>query len=123
MQIDFGEGEIDFGNDIDFGDMGSGEEVTLETGDIDWGADDEANAAEIDFDISIKDSGITIESSGMEGGVAKNNEALSVLDSPNHREQFLDELFEVKFEKIQRVFFILTTIKINKWIFSFINMF
>lgn len=85
--------------------MGSGEEVTLETGDIDWGADDEANAAEIDFDISIKDSGITIESSGMEGGVAKNYEALSVLDSPNHREQFLDELFEVKFEKIQRDFF------------------
>lgn len=73
--------------------------MTLETGDIDWGAVDEPNAAEIDFDISIKDSGITIESSGMEGGVAKNNEALTVLDSPNHREQFLDELFEVIFEQ------------------------
>lgn len=95
MQIDFGEGEIDFGNDIDFADIGSATEVTLETGDIDWGAVDEPNAAEIDFDISIKDIGITIESSGMEGGVAKNNEALTVLDSPNHREQFLDELFEV----------------------------
>lgn len=96
LQIDFGEGEgeIDFGNDIDFGDIGSASEVTLETGDIDWGAVDEPNA-EIDFDISIKDSGITIESSGMEGGVARNTEALTVLDSPNHREQFLDELFEV----------------------------
>lgn len=59
----------------------------------------------------------------MEGGVAKNNEALSVLDSPNHREQFLDELFEVKFEKIQRVFFFIpTTIKINEWMPSFIEM-
>lgn len=45
----------------------------------------------------MKDSGITVESSGMEGGVAKNNEALTVLDSPNYREQFLDELFEVVF--------------------------
>lgn len=97
-EIDFGEGdgEIDFGNDIDFSAIESGEEVTLETGDIDWGLD-EPNAEEINFDISLKDSGITIESSGMEGGVARNHEALTVLDSPNYREQVLDELFEVNF--------------------------
>lgn len=98
FQIDFGgdEGEIDFGNDIDFGELNEANtEVTLETGDIDWGID-EANADEIDFDISLKDSGITVESSGMEGGVAKNGEALTVLDSPIYREQFLDELFEVR---------------------------
>lgn len=93
-EIDFGEGEIDFGNDIDFGDVENVDNVNLETGEIDWGVDDQ-NADGIDFDISLKDSGITVESSGMEGGVARNNEALTVLDSPIHREQFLDELFEV----------------------------
>lgn len=96
-EIDFGDGnagEIDFGNDIDFGGIESGNEVTLETGDIDWGID-EPNADEINFDISLKDSGITIESSGMEGGVARNKDALSILDNPIYREQFLDELFEV----------------------------
>ncbi|XP_031638387.1 CDK5RAP3-like protein [Contarinia nasturtii] len=90
-EIDFGEGEIDFGNDIDFGNVEN--EVTLETGDIDWGVD-EPNADAIDFDISLKDSGITIESSGMEGGVARNNEALTVLEI--YREHFLDELFELE---------------------------
>lgn len=98
LQIDFGddgEGGIDFGEDIDFGDLNAAEAgVTLQTGDIDWGCD-EPNADEIDFDISLKDSGITVESSGMEGGVARNNEALTLLDSPTYREQFLDELFEV----------------------------
>lgn len=106
-QIDFGDGdgEIDFGNDIDFGDLGDASEVKLETGDIDWGIE-ESNADEINFDISLKDSGITIESSGMEGGVAKNNEALTVLDNPTYGEQFLDELFEVKifFSLISSVF-------------------
>lgn len=101
MQIDFGgdddgNGEIDFGNDIDFGELNDpNADVTLQTGDIDWGID-ESNADEINFDISLKDSAITVESSGMEGGVARNSEALTVLDSPIHREQFLDELFEVK---------------------------
>lgn len=31
----------------------------------------------------------------MAGGVAKNDQALTILDSPSYREQFLDELFEV----------------------------
>lgn len=97
-EIDLGEsdGGIDFGNDIDFGDIGNGDGVSLETGDIDWGVD-EPNADEISFEISLKDSGITVESSGMEGGIARNHEALTVLDNPNYREQFLDELFEVIF--------------------------
>lgn len=74
--------------------MDDNSEVKLETGDIDWGIE-ESNADEINFDISLKDAGITVESSGIEGGVAKNNEALTVLDHPNYCEQFLDELFEV----------------------------
>lgn len=92
-EINFDDGEIDFGNDIDYGDIENIQEVTLETGDIDWGSD-ETNTTEINFDISLKDSGITVESSGMEGGIAKSHEALTVLDSPIYREQFLDELFE-----------------------------
>lgn len=90
MQIDFGEGEIDFGNDIDFG-----ENVTLdEGGDIDWGEDPGAGN-EIDFNISLEDSGIKVEGSGLAGGVAKSDQALTILDSPSYREQFLDELLEV----------------------------
>lgn len=66
----------------------------LEGGEIDWGVD-ESNGEEIDFNISLQDSGITVEGSGMSGGVARNSDALTVLDSPSYREQFLDELFEV----------------------------
>lgn len=92
MQIDFGGEEIDFGNDIDFG-----ANVTLEEGgDIDWGEDSAAaEVNEIDYNISLEDSGIKVEGSGLAGGIAKNDEALTVLDSPSYREQFLDELFEV----------------------------
>lgn len=90
LQINFGDGEIDFGDDIDFG-----ENVVLDAGgDINWG-DEPVAADDIDFDISLEDSGIKVESSGLAGGVAKNDQALTILDSPSYREQFLDELFEV----------------------------
>lgn len=88
FQIDFGEGEIDFG------DINNGNDVALEGGEIDWGIE-ESNGAEVDFNISLQDSGITVEGCGMSGGVARNSDALTVLDSPSYREQFLDELFEV----------------------------
>lgn len=71
-------------------------DVVLETGEIDWG--DVGNAdipAEIDFNISLEDSGIKVEGSGLSGGIAKGEEALTLLDSPSHRDQFLDEIFEV----------------------------
>lgn len=97
-QIDFGDGEIDFGNEIDFGDISNANDVTLDGGEIDWGGHDESN--EIDFNISLQDSGITVEGSGLAGGIAKNGEALTVLDSPSYREQFLDELFEVFFNHL-----------------------
>lgn len=66
----------------------------MEAGEIDWGIE-ESNGEEIDFNISLQDSGITVEGSGISGGVARNGDALTVLDSPSYREQFLDELFEV----------------------------
>lgn len=71
--------------------------MTLESGDIDWGDDGNADSAadKIDFDISLKESGIEVQSSGLAGGIAKNEEALLILDSPQYRERFIDELFEV----------------------------
>lgn len=84
---------------IDYGDLNAGD-VTLETGDIDWGDIETIEPAEIDYNISLEDSGIKVEGSGLAGGVAKGDEALSLLDSPSHRDQFLDEIFEVKILKI-----------------------
>lgn len=77
----------------------------METGEIDWGAD-EPNNIEIDVDFSAANLGITVESSGLAGGVAKNAEALTVLDSPVHFEQFLDELFEVKIIQVDSFIYI-----------------
>lgn len=88
FQIDFGDGEIDFGE--------SGDDIKLESGDIDWGDDENKNDVDINA-ISLKECAITVESSGLAGGIAKNDNALTVLDNPSYREQFLDELFEVWF--------------------------
>lgn len=84
-EIDFGDGDINFGND-----------VQLEVGDINWGEDDNGAADEINFDVSLEDSGIKVESSGLDGGVARNDEALTILDAPSYRDQFLDEIFELE---------------------------
>uniref|UniRef100_A0A336LTA9 CSON004019 protein n=1 Tax=Culicoides sonorensis TaxID=179676 RepID=A0A336LTA9_CULSO len=89
-------GDIDFGA-VDFGD------VNLETGDIDWGNFEEPNIEEvqvvaggIDFGDSLEESGIVVESTGCSGGVAKGNEAYTLLDSPKYREQFIDEVYELE---------------------------
>ncbi|KAK7789713.1 hypothetical protein R5R35_014753 [Gryllus longicercus] len=103
--IDFGEDEggIDFGddngNEIDFG-----ENVVDESGDIDWGNSTEvetaevstAEAQEIDFDISLEESGIVVESAGMEGGVAKDFNAYTILDNPKTRNMIIDDLMELQ---------------------------
>lgn len=85
--VDFGDNAIDFGNDIDFSSVDTGN-ITLEQDDIDWG-----DGLTEDVNISLADSGITSKSSD---GVAKGSEAYIILDSPSHREQFIDELYEVK---------------------------
>ena len=48
-----------------------------------------------DINISLEESGIVVESSGTEGGVAKGMEAFTLLDNPNTRNTFIDELNEV----------------------------
>lgn len=84
--------------DIDFGDIDEAD-VNLEVGDIDWGnveAEPQMEPIEIDFGDSLEESGIVVESAGCSGGVAKGNEAYTLLDSPKHREQFIDEVYELE---------------------------
>jgi len=80
-------GKIDFGEEID---LNAG-------GDIDWGdMDAEQPAAEqIDYNISLEESGIVVESAGYEGGTATGFEAYTVLDNPTTRSEFINQLFEV----------------------------
>lgn len=97
-QLDFGDNqEIDFGGGVDFGDENAGE-IQLEVGEIDWGAGDvvENFDQEINFDISLEESGIVVEDAGMNGGVARDDEAFTLLDSPNYRDSILDELYELE---------------------------
>jgi len=110
-QIDFGdEGvEIDFGvtDTIDFSDIDSGG-ADLETGDIDWGnLTTEDTGATIDWGVGESDGDIAtvdivLEESGVEGGVAKGSEALSVLHNSKTRNQFIDELMELECFLMQR---------------------
>ncbi|KFB49189.1 AGAP009811-PA-like protein [Anopheles sinensis] len=96
-------GAIDFGDDgaaIDFGgeNIDLDAPVELEVGDIDWGgAALEADAGnEIDFNVSLEESGIVVEEDGNAGGVAKGTEAYTVLDAPKYRENFLNDLLELQ---------------------------
>lgn len=86
FQIDFG----DIGGEIDFG----VENVVVEdNGAIDWG---DVGEPELIADISLEESGIVVADSGLDGGVAREEEAFTVLDNPIHRDQFMDEVFEVR---------------------------
>lgn len=73
-----------------------------EPGDIDWGnvvvEEEEGPAAEeIDFNISLEESGIVVEAAGNEGGIAIGKEAFTILDNPSTRNDFIDQLLEVFF--------------------------
>lgn len=101
QQIDFGEDqEVDFGDGGGIIDFGGDEaaEVNLEVGDIDWGGEGAAveENQEIDFSISLEESGIVVEEAGMSGGTAKDEEAFTILDAPQYRDAVLDELYELE---------------------------
>nr|CAG4642580.1 EOG090X07S9 [Evadne anonyx] len=85
--IDFGGSEIDFGTDVE-----------LETGDIDWGQIDmlnDAHEAVIDFSVT-DDTGIIVQEDGVEGGIARDSEALTLLDYHKTRNTFIDEILELE---------------------------
>ena len=114
MQIDFGTlaaDGIDFNNinlddNIDFG---GDIQLEGEGGEIDWGGINE-DAAEIppaegiNFDISLEESGIVVEGTGNDGGDATGSQALRILDNPETRNYFIDQLFEVTNEISNIVF-------------------
>ncbi|XP_063230734.1 CDK5 regulatory subunit-associated protein 3 [Bacillus rossius redtenbacheri] len=92
---------IDFG---DFDNAGSdsgidfGKESMQESGEVDWGikitsADGITNET---ADISVEGSGIEVESSGVEGGVARGEEAYTVMDNPATKNTLLDDLKELE---------------------------
>nr|CAH0110589.1 unnamed protein product [Daphnia galeata] len=88
--IDFGDAAIDFG----------GDDVELETGDIDWGQIDmlpDAHEATIDFSTTEDaELGIVVQEAGVEGGVARDTEALTLLDYHKTRNLFIDDLVELE---------------------------
>ena len=73
--------------------------MELETGDIDWGQIDmlpDAHEATIDFSTTEDaELGIVVQEAGVAGGVAKDNEALTLLDYHKTRNMFIDALVEV----------------------------
>lgn len=98
LQIHFRQ-TIDFG-DLDLnGEINFDEEVDLEAteGDIDWGDEsaEQPAAEEINYDISLEESGIVVEAAGHEGGIAIGCDAYTILDNPTTRVEFINQLFEV----------------------------
>lgn len=117
QEIDFGDGGIDFGGDsaidIDYGD------ISVEGGgDIDWGITDEpvdSSVASSDFIVAgnfftisyIENRDFTrnfLLESGQDKGVARGNQALTILDSPVFKDQFIDELMELESFLQMRIF-------------------
>jgi len=101
---DGGTTEIDFGDDIDFGDgdaidfgdnNDAADEIDFGEAEIDFGAGEDIDyGAGLDMD-SIDTSNIVVEEGGLAGGVARNDEALSILDNRRTRTIIVDELEEL----------------------------
>ena len=99
--LDFGEDDEDkktADDGFDFGD----DDVQLESGgEIDWGNLDSAeDDAEIDWGIGTESEDvntldIVVEDGGVAGGVAKDAEALSILDNRHTRTLIIDDLTEL----------------------------
>lgn len=113
-EIDFGDVQEDAGGAIDFGDDLAAD-INSEVGEIDWGGDGAAGEEiqEIDFNISLEESGIVVEEHGMSGGVAKDVEAFTILDSSQYRDTVLDELYELQSFLKMRLYELSTNDKVH----------
>lgn len=92
LQIDF---TIDTeNNEINFDDL------ELVTGEINFDIDDGTLNDDVILEVdNLQESGIVVESEGQAGGVAKGDEAYTILDSSYYRENLIDELYEVELKK------------------------
>lgn len=52
---------------------------------------------DIDYGISLEESGIVVESPQMDGSIARGNEALSLLDNYETRNEFMNDILEVRY--------------------------
>ncbi|KAB0799034.1 hypothetical protein PPYR_06914 [Photinus pyralis] len=85
---------IDFGDEIDF-------DISPEKSEIDWGTlsstDDGFEIVDhTDLDANMDDTGIVVEKSGIDGGIARGHQAFTLLDNPKTRDQFLNDLMELE---------------------------
>ncbi|KAK4873182.1 hypothetical protein RN001_015211 [Aquatica leii] len=90
---------IDFGDEIDFGDS-IDVRVDADKNEIDWGSLSNDDGFEIvdhgDFDVNLDDTGIVVEKTGNDGGIARGTDAFTVLDNPKTRDTFLNDLIELE---------------------------
>lgn len=89
--------DLECSNVIDFSGMGS----ENPTEDINWGAnctgDEEFEIVDhVDMDINLEESGIIVENSGIDGGIARGKDAYTILDNPKTRDQITNDLMELE---------------------------
>ncbi|XP_050304864.1 CDK5 regulatory subunit-associated protein 3 [Anthonomus grandis grandis] len=108
--------EIDFGDNIDFGEGGGeidfGDQIVIESpGTVEQvigqgssrGSSNEESFEIVNYDdlsqqitTNFEESGIVVEQSGQDGGIARGQEALTILDNPETREQIINDLCELE---------------------------
>jgi len=62
---------------------------------IDWG-DLDSTSNDIDYGISLEESGIVVENPQLDGSIARGNEALSILDNYQTRNEFINDILELE---------------------------
>nr|CAI5827122.1 unnamed protein product [Callosobruchus analis] len=99
-EIDFGgnddiDFEINTDNSIDFGDVGVNEDQNIDWGNLDASEDDFEIVSHEDVDVNLEESGIVVEKTGIDGGIARGEEALTILDNPKISSQIVNDLVEI----------------------------
>ena len=75
-------------------------EENEDSDEINWDVS-EVNEADIDYGISLEESGIEVETVEQDTNVARGVEAYTVLDNPKTRDEFISQLMEVSREFTQ----------------------
>lgn len=55
---------------------------------------------DIDYGISLEESGIVVESPQIDGSIARGNEALTLLDNYQTRNEFMNDILEVSYFEV-----------------------